>query len=521
MTVAAMELVRPAHLWVPERRGSYGDEAVDLAATAGRELDDEDRLAVDAMLSYGPGGRWLTLEQVIIEARQNGKTYAMLEPVVMFDLWMLPPDKIVWTAHQFKTARDAFDDFCVAIATSPALSRRVKRIDYSHGEESIELHHPDGPTGQGAKLEFLARSQGGGRGKGGKRNVFDEALILDASRMGSLMPTLSARDDPQLTYGSSAGLLGSAHLRSLRNRGRAGGDPTLIYIEFSDSGSWEDPPCSEGKRCSHLYGVAGCALDEEDRWRAANHTLGRRPIDGGTAKHGITLAYVRAERRTLPPLEFGRERMGWWEDPPNEGENPPEIDSARWQRLADPMAPQPIGEVALAVEVPFDRSSTSIAASWWLGERVMVMVTELAGTSRAAAVVKALTEAHDVVDTSLRAGSPAGGLLERLEHEGVEVRSVSAQEDAQATAAFLDLITPPQDEAGNVTDEKLIGHLDQAALNAAVAVVRTRKVGVGGGKVWVDPEDLTNIAPLRAAALAAQGCVKHSKPSAPFFGAWR
>jgi hypothetical protein len=38
--VAAPDLVRPAHLWVPERRtDSAGDEVVDFAETYGRIFD--------------------------------------------------------------------------------------------------------------------------------------------------------------------------------------------------------------------------------------------------------------------------------------------------------------------------------------------------------------------------------------------------------------------------------------------------------------------------------------------------
>ena len=527
--------VKPAHLWIPERRGSYGDEAIDLAIVAGRELDGEQRQAVDAILSFGPGGRWAALEQAILEARQNGKTFAVLETVVMFDLWMLPPDKIVWTAHQFRTAREAFEDFDRAIAATPELSRRVKEIGYSHGEESIELH-------SGAKLEFLARSQGGGRGLGGKRTVFDEALILAAGRMGALMPILSARDDPQLTYGSSAGLLASDHLRNLRRRGRKGGDPSLVWIEYCAAGSWEDPPCADGKKCSHLYGVDGCALDDEARWKAANHTLGRRPIDGGTSKHGITLGYVRAERRTLPPSEFGRERLGWWEDPPDEGEDKPEVDMARWADLADPKAPAPTGDVAMALAVPQDRSSTAVAAAWWVDQRVMVMVTEVPGTTRTPEFVKALTVAHDVIDLSLHAGGPAGMLVAPLEHAGVEIRAVTGAEAAQATSAFIALVMPDDPDDGETglehlerpaltswlelaresrtgAGEKLLGHLDQAELNAALSVARLRKAGEG--KVWDQKDELSNIAPLFAATLAVNGLLKNSAPPAPFFGAWR
>jgi hypothetical protein len=268
-----------------------------LARLAGRVLDAEQVLAVDALLSYGPGGRWVALESAVVEARQNGKTGGVLLPVVLFDLFLLGADRIVWTAHLFKTARDAFADAVACIDAAPELSRRVKKVTYANGEEAIELT-------SGARLEFLARSKGGGRGLGGKRLVMDEALFLAAEAMGALIPTLSARQDPQINYASSAGKSESDHLRALRDRGRAGGDQSLVWVEWCAPGSWDDPPCADGPRCAHTVGVPGCALDDEELWPRANPTLGRR----------ITYSYVRSERRSLPAAEFGRERLGWYDE---------------------------------------------------------------------------------------------------------------------------------------------------------------------------------------------------------------
>lgn len=495
-----LDVVQPAHLWVPERRGSFGAEVVDLAREAGREVDAEQEIAIDAMCSYGPGGKWLTLESGIVEARQNGKTNGVLVPIVLADLFLWGADEIGWTAHLFRTSRKAYAEFKRCIEHSSALSRRVKKISDSHGEEQIELT-------SGAVLQFLARSMGGGRGLSGKRLVFDEAGILDATAMGALLPTMATRGNAQVNYGASAGLLKSKHLRKLRKRGRAGDDPSLIWVEWSDDGTWEDPPCERGKECSHLYGVSGCALDDEARWLRANHTLGKR----------ITYEYVRAERRTLDPIEFGRERCGWWEDPPNE-EDEAELAKAKeaWPNLADAAAPEPAGAVSIAVAVPKDRSSTSIAVTWrpvtyvldGVEEgRLMVMITQLPGTLKAVKTIVGLVKAHEVVDVSLHAGGPAGGLLadlatqlEALPDKDLEPRAVSTTEAAQATGAFIDLVT----NAG-------VGHLDQVELNAGMAGATLRTVGEG--KLW-DMNDPAN-PPLLAATLATNGFVKHAGDVVP------
>ncbi|HEY9417211.1 MAG TPA: hypothetical protein VIQ30_20825, partial [Pseudonocardia sp.] len=214
-------------------------------------------------------------------------------------------------------------------------------------------------------------------------------------------------------------------------------------------------------------------------------TLGKR----------ISYDYVRSERRTLDPVEFGRERLGWHEDPPNEDE-PEDLAKAKaaWPGLADAETPAPAGSTVMAVDVPKDRSATVIAVAWRLGDRVMVMLTVLKGTSKAAQTIADLKAAHEPADVSLHAGGPAGALVKPLEDLGVEVRTVSTQELAQDTGTFIDLVV-----AGGV------GHLDQPELNGSFAGAKLRDVG--DSRVW-DLKELTSLAPVRAATLAVAGFVK-------------
>lgn len=420
-------MIEPAHLWVPPRRGSFGDEAVDLAARAGRVLDDEQALAVDAMLSYGAGGRWVALESAILEARQNGKSASVLLPVVLFDLFLndLVPDRIVWTAHLFRTARDSFDDFCTCIATSSELSSRVKRIVESHGEEAIELH-------SGSTLEFLARSNGGGRGLGGKRVVLDEALILGATTMGSLLPVLSARPDPQVNYGSSGAKSSSDQLHKLIKRGRAGGDPSLIWVEFCAPGSWEDPGCHRGDKCLHTPGIDGCKLDDESLWPLANHALGRTRTNGS----GITYAYVRSERRTLSPTEFGRERFGWHEAlVAAVGVIAEEL----WQSRLDAQSEARPGQVGIGIDASPGLASAAIGMTGVRadGRRHWQVLDHQAGVGWVAARLKALlADGLKFPAVGVDPASPAGALISDLKDEGLEVVEVTGRTLVQAWGAF-------------------------------------------------------------------------------------
>lgn len=500
-------MIEPAYLWVPPRAGSYGDEAVDLAGEAGRVLDPEQELAVDALLSYGPGGAPLTLESAVVEARQNGKTDGVLLPVVLFDLWLGRPDRIVWTAHRFRTARDSFDAICTCIETAPILSKRVKKISYSHGEEAIELHN-------GAKLEFLARSQGGGRGLKGKRIVMDEALILSADSMGTLMPTLSTRRDAQITYGSSAGKDISTHLHNLKVRGRAGGDPSLVWVEWCAPHGWDDPPCAQGKACPHTVGTADCALDNEEFWQQANHSLGNR----------ITFDYVRAERRALPPREFGRERLGWHEAVIGGGRP---IDEKAWTDLID-IGSTVVDPVAIGIEVNSDRSGAAISV---VGRREdgllhLEVVKSAVGVSWVVGDVVTLNERWKPCAIVIDDRSETASLLPDLKEKGMKVRDRDPDKEPEpgeivVTTWANDLARACGSLYDAVTDTKSARHLNQPELNDSVKGAAWRPLG--DARAWSRKNALTNPAPLISVTLALHGFLTYGPPPAAqgFFGAWR
>jgi hypothetical protein len=459
-------VIEPAHLWIPPRVGSHGDEAIDLARLAGLDPDEEQCAAIDAMASFGPEGRWLTKESAIIEARQNGKTTNVMEPVVIYDLWLGEPDRICWTAHLFRTSRATFTNFCRYIEAAAVLSRRVKKISYSHGEEFIELHpRKEKPGEPGALLEFMARERGGGRGLGGKRVVFDEALILSSDAMDALMPTLSARKNSQLMYGSSAAKKTSTHLHKLIKRGRKGGDRSLIWVEYCVPGSWEDPGCPLGNRCMHLPGTDGCRLDDESQWPLGNHAVHY------SRGNRVTMDNIRDERATLSPVGFGRERLGWHEIPLDaEGL----ISEVLWQDRRDTESAA-VGPVGVAVDVSPDQRSAAISMTGVRkdGKRHWQVLRHDTGVGWVAPHLEELRDGVAGVDplefgafVGLDPSGPAGALTEPLKAGGFEVVAVSGRELVQAWGAFH----------GDVIEDRG-RHIDQHTLNQAIRDAATSPSG--------------------------------------------
>lgn len=457
-------LTAPAHLWVPEHVGTAAGEAIDLAESIGMHLDAEQRLALEAILAEKADGKWAGFEAAVIAARQNLKTY-LFEVVVLADLFLFGAGLVVWTAHLFPTTMEAFRDLRRVIEANDHLRRRMKKFSEANGEESFELM-------SGQRLLFKARSKSGGRGLTGDRVILDEAFALGPSEMGSLLPTLSARPNPQVIYGSSAGKADSNILRGVRDRGRAGGDPSLVYVE------WAAPvvPCRDD-RCDHRPGTPGCTLDDVELWQKANPALGRR----------ISIGHLEAERRALPPEEFARERLGWWEEPTGAVAGLP---LNLWEASARKTTRGQL--LAIAVDATPDLAFSSLATATRVADGVLLeLVAHKRGTSWVAAEIERLrgeTRVPVVVDL----GGPASVFHGDLTTARIDMANPAARDVAQACSALLDGLI-----------RRTVWHTNTAALTAAVRGASRRPMG--DAWAWSRKNSLVDISPLVAVTLALWG----------------
>jgi hypothetical protein len=214
--VTTATLVKPRFCHVPLYTSSLGRDAVDLAAYAGLDLDPHQQYVLEGSMGRTDADRWAALEVAVIEPRQNGKG-GILEGRQLAGLYLVKTDQLqTHTAHRFDTCLDHFRRVRSLIEGNDDLLAKVKRngIKDSNGKESVELK-------DGSRLLFKARSKGSGRGFSGDVVYLDEAYLLHG--LGDMMPSLSAREDPQIWYSSSAPLpkVESDLLRAIIRRGRA------------------------------------------------------------------------------------------------------------------------------------------------------------------------------------------------------------------------------------------------------------------------------------------------------------
>ena len=441
---------RPRVASWPKARSSAGAEAVDLASSVGLVLDDWQRFALDCALGERADGKWSAFEVGIVVPRQNGKG-AILEARELAGLFLFDEQLILHSAHEFKTAAEAFRRVLALVEASDDLRKRVRKVRTSHGEEGIE-------TTSGQRLRFVARSTGSGRGFSGDCVILDEAYRLPQEALGALLPTLSARPNPQLWYTSSAGHVDSDVLRSVRDRG-IGKDPNLAYLEWS-----ADP-----------------ALQVDDRagWRAANPALGIR----------IEEEHIARELAAMPAEEFARERLGIWSDP---GAADTALSMPFWESCVD-LSSSALDPVAIGVDVsPDGAGAIAVAGQRQDGLLHVEVLDHQPGTSWVVERVQALVRRWSPSCVVLDVGSPAGALLPDLERAGVVVRKVAGREMAQAAVALAAHI-----------DQTTLRHRQQPDLDAAVAGARRRVVG----DLWAFGRrgSFADISPLVAVALASWG----------------
>lgn len=468
------ELVEPAFHNVPAYDYTLGPEVSDLNRMAGFAPDPEQELALDALFGFDRRGRSVAFEACVICARQNLKT-GLFKQAALGYLFITQQPLVVWSAHAYDTTQEAHRDLAVLIENCDALRKRTKRVYWGNGDESIELH-------SGARLLFKARTKTGGRGLAAPKVILDEGFALQPAHIGTLMPLMSVQPDPQLVYGSSAGLATSAVLRRLRDRGRKGGSRSLAYIEWcATQGGCKEPNCDHDPLTAK-----GCVMDDRERWQAANPLLGRTRENGT----GLTVDYVENERASMPPLEFGRERLGWWDEPDSlEAVFGP----GKWSGCAVDEAPMPTKGVVVGLSVSVDREwgSVGVAAPWSAG-RVLVGANERRrGTDWLVAHVKDL-QRRNGCSVAIDERGPAAALISDLEDAGVELLKASTTDYLDACSGFYDRV-----------QQQVVAHMNFDDLDTAVAGAAKRDVGDTGRWAWGRKASVGDVSMLEAVTLAA------------------
>lgn len=482
-----VELTRPRVCSVPPAVSSAGEEAVDLARMAGLELDPWQAFVLEHALGEREDGKWAAFEVGVVVSRQNGKG-GILEARELAGLFLLGERLVIHSAHQFDTSLEAFRRLLFLIEDTPELSRRVRRVSRAHGEEGVELTN-------GQRIRFRTRTKGGGRGFTGDCLILDEAMILPEASHGALLPTLSARPNPQVWYtGSAVDQLihnDGVVLARIRERGVAGGDPSLAFFEWSVDRR-EDPsdPWSPS-----LVGVDVAA--DESAWVEANPALDIR----------ISREHVERERLSMDPRTFAVERLGVGDWPATDGSASSVIDVKRWRLLADEGSTF-AGDAFFAFDVMPDRSSASIAAAGFRDDGLLhvEVVDRRRGTGWLAARLGELVARHRPAGVWCDGAGPGASLVDAVERAGVVVDVAATPDYVKACGVFYDAV-----------EQGRLRHLGTAELEGAVKGAGSRPLV--DAWAWSRKSSTVDISPLVAGTLAVWRAVV-SRDASFWVAAW-
>lgn len=459
---------------------SYAPVAIELAAAAGLVLDDWQQDALTTMLAVRPGGKWLCFEYGEIVGRQNGKG-SILEARALAGLLLFGEQLVMWSAHEYKTAMEGFRRVLVLLKrlghqVNPnndnlwSVDGILVKIVNTNGEESLER------LDTGARLKFIARSKGSGRGFSGDCIIIDEAFAYTLEQQEALMFTLSARPNPQIIYTSSPPLDGVSGdvMYHLRERALSGGDDSLGWRDWGLDGDLEN--------------LDDIELDDRELWAATNPAY----------PHRLSETAVLRERRANSPAGFARERLGIWPRRIRGGGGVIPVELWRSLVLEDPERP---ADVALSVVINHTRSHSAIVAVGPIadGRLVISVMDNWPGTAWVVGRLVELRERWRPVAIAMQDKGPTASLLLDLERAGI---TPPAEPDRPARG---DLAVPWAQEiaAGygmfvDAVKEQRLAHLDELPLNVAVAEAQTRPLG--SGTAW--DYRVASSAPLIAATQA-------------------
>lgn len=446
---------------------SLGAEAIALAQTAGLWLDPEQQESLTNWCALAEDAKWQHFECAELESRQNGKG-AIGEARVLAGMFLFGEKLILWSAHEYKTAIELF------LRINQLIKNLIEAGEVD--EADIKVIHGNNPgrgferLSTGQRTMFIARSAGSGRGFSGDLNMIDEAYAYTRGQQSALMPTMSARPNPQIIYLSSPPLTGDTGevLYALRRRG----DPSAPRGP-------NDPPWKlDTSLAFRDWGLAG-DLDDLDAIDLGDERLWKQTNPACPAR--ISVEFIRKEFAAMSPEDFARERLGIW---PREitgagGVIPAEL----WRELA--VAPERPADVAYAIVVAYDRSRTAIAA---VGRRAdgrlqASIVDHRPGTHWVAERAAQLRGKWRPIGIACQDKGPSGTLIADLAEQ-----SIAPPQDRERPTRS-DLAVPWANDVAvaygmtmDALTERRFVHVDDAPLNVAVAGAQTRPLG--GGTTW-------------------------------------
>jgi hypothetical protein len=436
----------------------------DLSASFGVVLDPWQEDVLRAAMGERSDGRWSTPQVGLSTPRQNGKSQLIVARALAGVL-LFGERTIICSAHQQDTAREVFTRLVDICEAYPSLNARVDQYGKALNREYIRFK-------SGQVIRFKARSAGGGRGFSCDCLLLDEAQILGASAWSAILPTMSARPNPQ------AWLLGTPPTPD---------DDGEVFTRLRRA--------AQGGKASHLAWLEWGAdpeddLDDPATWASANPAFPSR----------ISHDAIAGERASMADDQFRLERLGIWPDDIGASRAVP---ADTWTTTGRPAAPTS-GIKSFGVAFSQDGMRVGVGGAMKHDDGVHV---ELVGahTGSVGSGLSSLAEWlaarwRDTATIVISGGAGAGVLKSALRDRGVPEKVIHVATTPEYTTSSAMLLEGLL--AGTVTHLATDG---QAALDESVAVCDKKARGTSGAWGWTATTPGGDETPTEAVSLALWG----------------
>lgn len=450
-------------------------EVIDFAEHCGLVLDEWQRFVLTHGLGMRVDEAWTAPKVSCWVPRQNGKG-GIIEALELAWLFLFDEELIIHSAHQHRTAQQAYGRLERIIRRTPDIHRQVRQYRQANGEQGIELY-------DGRELQYTTRSRTAVRGFSAKKVVLDEAQELTSDQMAAILPTVSAQINWQVWFFGTPPDDAAAWCYGLREDGQSGA-ARLAHFDWGADINLDDPA---DRARSHDIDLA----------YACNPALGIRIAEE---------TVVDEDTPSGLGDKYPQERLGVWKPRARTGAGV--IPEPLWRDLVVPR--ERPGTVAIGVEYSLPRTYAAIVVAGRREDgRVQVSLADYRpGVDWVPARLVQLRQRWNPLAIGLDVKGPAATLLTDLEPLGITVPEHADRPNRG------DLAVPSALEAavafGLLVDaarQRDLVHLDEAPLNVAVAAATTRSLA--GGTAW-ERKNPTDISPLGAATLAHWALIARS-----------
>jgi phage terminase large subunit-like protein len=222
------------------------------------------------MLTVDKTGNWIRKTNLLLIARQNGKTH-LARMLILAHLLKWDTDVLIMSSNR-SMALDTFRQVTQVLENNDHLKGFVKQIRYANGTESIEMV-------SGTRLDVVAATRDGSRGRSVNGLLFiDEVREISEEGFRAAIPTTRAHPNSHTLLCSNAGDAFSTVLNGLRER------------------ALENPPKSFG---FYEYSAPQyCKITDRQGWAQANPALGYT-ISEETLEEAVATSPIENTRTEL------------------------------------------------------------------------------------------------------------------------------------------------------------------------------------------------------------------------------